>query len=86
MRLVAITNVKYGPKGETAEAGVAFEVDTKTAKELIANGGAATPEDYETMKAAARTPEQINAQIAAENASLREENEKLRDELAKAKK
>lgn len=87
MKLVAITAVKYGPKGETAESGQPFEVDSETAKTLIELGSAAAPEDYERAKAAAKPAGERLAELETENVALREENAKLKAELeAKGKK
>lgn len=85
MKLIAITHCKYGQTKDKdggvkvleAQPGEAFEADADTAQTLIDAGGAATPEDYERAKAAAKSPDERLAELEADNARLREENEKL---------
>lgn len=81
MKLIAITAVKYGKGGETAQPGEALDVDTDTAKALIGAGAAATPQDYERARTAAKAPEQRVAELEAENAELRAETAALKEAL-----
>lgn len=87
MKLIAITAVKFGPgEGKLVEAGNEFDCDGATGKALLESGGAATPEDYERAKAAAMSDRDRLAALETQNAELAEDNAKLRDELEKAKK
>jgi hypothetical protein len=87
VKLVAIVKVNHGQKKDprgtvevvSADPGESFDIDPDTAKILIANGSAATPEDYERAKAATKPAGERMAELEAENAQLRED-------LAKAKK
>jgi hypothetical protein len=95
MKLVAIVNVKHGqrrdPKTQAttvlaAAPGEEFETDGDTAEMLIANGSAATPEDYERAKLAAQPAGERLAAVERENSDLKARIAELEAELAKAKK
>lgn len=70
MKLVAISAVKYGKEGETAQPGETFEVDAETGKTLIEGGSAATPTDYARAKAASRPDRERIADLEARNEEL----------------
>lgn len=86
MKLTAISAVKYGKEGETAQPGETFEVDAETGKTLIEGGSAATPADYARAKAASRPDRERIAELEASNATLTEELEKARADLEAATK